>query len=379
MNTSDSFLSSIGTTDQTLLNDLTKVYTTVGQVTRLSTVGSSPSTTPCPVDNFACQPLIIAAVNFNIYGAYVAYALGIPGNALACIILAKMKPFNSSIIWLIILTFTDFLNLTMRFVNGRVPGYEDWSCRMFYIFGQTFTFTSYLYVLGLTCERFIAVQFPLKMNQWCTIRRSILAVFICLVICLGQSLYVIEVYRANFFKDCVLREKYKDTWGYLYENFFQTTVLKLLPIVLLILLNILIVRRLNRAKKVQSKMTESLNKDKARQQKQINRMLTASSICLFICVMPEILYCYCNPLIEYSPFGNRSRIILINVYSVMKLYNSALNFLLYFIAASKFRSEFLSLVTCNRFGRKEQTGKSTLHNVTSVTKTTSVGYSPTVS
>ncbi|KAH9495752.1 hypothetical protein Btru_013229 [Bulinus truncatus] len=244
-----------------------------------TTTTATETTTPCSMRDISCDALLIAANYFTVYGTYIAYAVGIPGNLLTCLILAKMRPFNSSIIWLIVLTFADLINLAIRFIYSRalVSGpdnreyWVEWSCRFFYIVTGTCGFSSYLFVVGLTFERFIAVQFPLKMNQWCTIRRSVFAVVVCLVICVSQSMYVVEVYRVNSLNLCVMREKYKNTWNLIYETYFQTTLFSLLPIVLLVLLNCLIVRRLLMARELQKKMSESENKSKSRQQKQVNK------------------------------------------------------------------------------------------------------------
>ncbi|KAH9514327.1 hypothetical protein Btru_028770 [Bulinus truncatus] len=197
------------------------------------------------------------------------------------------------------------------------------------------------------------------MSQWCTVKRSVTAVALCLMVCMAQSLYVIEVYRVNSGNVCILREKYKGTWGLFYESYFQPTVLSLLPIVLLIILNFLIFKRLHKVSKFQKQMTEAINKNKVKQQKQINRMLMASSICLFICLMPDILYQYINRLIDRGDQGVRSRIILMNVFGVLKIYNCAANFFLYIIAANKFRTELLMLISCNHYGGASSTDKST--------------------
>nr|KAI8730263.1 growth hormone secretagogue receptor type 1-like [Biomphalaria glabrata] len=309
-------------------------------------------TTPCTIwSNEFCDPLLMATRYFTLYGTYLAFAIGIPGNALTCIILIKMKPFNSSMIWLIVLTVVDLINLLMRFIVGRVVAsvsgpFEDWSCRLFYITAETCSFSSNLLLVGLTCERFIATHFPLKMTQWCTVQRSILAVAICLTVCLGQSMYVSEVYRVNSLHECVLRDKYKNTWGVLYEDTFQTTVFKLLPIALLVLMNCLIARRLSATKAWQNKLSHGQSQSKSRQQRQIYQMLMASSICFILCIMPGIIYQYCHLLIERDDNGIRARLIMMNTFAVFEVYNSAANFVVYSIAAQKFRSEILHLLTC---------------------------------
>ncbi|CAL1530786.1 unnamed protein product [Lymnaea stagnalis] len=329
-----------------------------------------------------CYPLVMAAYYFTMYGTYLSFAVGIPGSFITTIILLRMKPFNSSILWLISLNCTDCLNLTIRLIinlteNNGIP-FSDWSCKLFNIMAETLEFSAYYYVVGLTVERFIAVWFPLKMSIWCTKQRAVVGILSVLTACLCQSLYIVEVYRVNVYSWCVMRVKYLGFWGITYQHQIQPTLMMLIPIVSLAVLNALIVRRLDQARKFQKQMSDVVNKEKSKQQQQINRMLLADSIWLFLCVTPDLCYRYSDQFLGREEDDNVARLIMMNVFGVLRMYNSAVNFILYIIAAKKFRTELIKLVTCNRFvGIDQRASSISQKHGLSETKVTSTSVSYT--
>ncbi|CAL1537088.1 unnamed protein product [Lymnaea stagnalis] len=308
----------------------------------------------------SCDPVLQAVYYLSLYGTYLAYVIGIPGSFLTCLVLTRMRPFNSSLVWFTAINVTGLFNLSMRFglsVQLIFINIEDWSCKFLYLMAPISEYSTHLFLVGLTVERFIAVWFPLKMAVWCSIRRTVCAIVIITIICVGQSIYVIEVYRLNALGLCVLRAKYADFWESIYEMVIITTEFILIPILVIIVLNILIANRIKRAKLLhQRNLTDAQSSDKVRQHSQINRMLTAASITSIVFLAPEIFNRYSvGPLLTLEGVIDghtlrRALAALSNVCSCFKVYKYAANFIVYSLAAQKFRMGIVRLLTCDKYG-----------------------------
>ncbi|GFN93374.1 thyrotropin-releasing hormone receptor [Plakobranchus ocellatus] len=353
------FNSWIGTTDP--MTEGEEVNETLLHTTALTTTTSSTTTKkPCYVWEVPpCDAWIQAAYDFAVYGVYVSYAIGIPGSILTLVILARMRPFNSSSFWLTCLASVDLIGLTVRLILSIYLLYNyrwvDWWCRLYYVLTRGTKHISFYCLVGLTVERFIAVWFPLKMSQWCTIRRAMISFLVICVVIISSDLHFIKTKRVSGDFKCIIRKKYRPFWQNTYEKYIQMTFFQTLPMVALITLNILIALRLRSQRKIQREMSDKKSKDRDKQQKQIDRMLLAATVVFCVFVLPQIIFQYTE--MTWASVGSlgtdfyreRARHILVMTCNTLNVFNHAVNFLLYVFVAQKFRAEIIRLFTCGRF------------------------------
>ncbi|XP_059139452.1 growth hormone secretagogue receptor type 1-like [Physella acuta] len=295
------------------------------------------------------------------YGMYLAFVVGIPGNILTLPILFRMKPFNSSNLWLVVVCINDIFSMVYRAIinilfNYNLIALNDSFCRFIYIASDVTEYSGYFCLVGITVERLIAVWFPLKMSLWCTKKKAAIGIFVIFAFITGQAQQYNETVRFNGL--CLVRLKYRPIVERLYYLTLINTVFAMLPITALVVLNILIRVKLTSARKFQKQMSDQQNKEKDKQQQQINRMLMAASIWLIICVSPDTVYRYVDYALVWTgiePGTMPHNIVRIKYFldvtcGVLKVYNHAANFILYVVAARKFRTELIKMVTCNRYG-----------------------------
>ncbi|GFR89506.1 thyrotropin-releasing hormone receptor [Elysia marginata] len=312
-----------------------------------TTMGTTTTTKkPCFVwTQPPCDSIIQGAYDLAVYGVYVSYAVGIPGSILTLIVLSRMRPFNSSSAWLCCLSSIDLAGLGVRMflsIYQTEWHWVNWWCRLYYITARTTKHASFYCLVGLTVERFIAVWFPLKMTQWCTIRRALISFFAILVILVSSDLHMIETRRVNHNHRCIIRFKYRPFWQNTYEKYIQLTFFQTVPMLTIITLNILIALRLRHQRKLQKEMSDQKSKDKDKQQRQIDRMLVAATCCFSLFVLPQIIFEYTERTWVIGSLGQdfireRARHVLVLTCNTLNIFNHAVNFILYVLVAQKFR------------------------------------------
>lgn len=114
----------------------------------------------------------------NKYGTPTIIGIGCAGNVLSVLVffLTNLRKQSSSYYLaalgisdtcFLLITFIEWLSLYNITVYHQ-PGY----CQTFTYMSSVFAFLSVWFVVGFTVERFIAVQYPLKRQTMCSVRRA---------------------------------------------------------------------------------------------------------------------------------------------------------------------------------------------------------------
>jgi hypothetical protein len=224
--------------------------------------------------------ILSKSIHLYIYPLFIL--MGIFGNSLSCLIMfinVRRNGYPASL-YLTLLALVDCLFL----LGSALPDWisqihsildiknlSDLSCRFVYWFGNFTTHLSAGLVVGVTVERFIAVQYPLIAHKLNTVRHTRIALIILilffflldspvliLVKHLNESVHIVLTcsnetrvhYERRDIIRCISANKY-------YEQVWvcvDFTVYTLLPFLFIVTLNSLIIRRLIDAQRFRQRM-----------------------------------------------------------------------------------------------------------------------------
>lgn len=224
----------------------------------------------------------LTANTIRLYIYPIVIVMGILGNKLSGFIMLVNSRRNGypSSAYLTSLAFVDGLYLiasplpewiSLKFEKQDIRDTSDVTCRLGYFFGSFTTHLSAGLVVGITIERFIAVQYPLtahKLNS-ALYKRTILCVMVIFFLLLNIPVSMIveyidehTYYLYNCYGDntvthirqissrCTLTGKnYRSVW--LYTDF---AVYTFIPSIIIISLNSVIIRRLLEAQHFRQRM-----------------------------------------------------------------------------------------------------------------------------
>ncbi|CAF1124611.1 unnamed protein product [Rotaria sordida] len=224
--------------------------------------------------------IIAKYIHLYIYPLFIF--MGIFGNKLSCLIMfinARRSGYPSSL-YLTLLALVDCLFLLISAlpnwisqINNKfdIRFLSDFSCRLVYFFGNFTTHLSAGLVVGVTVERFIAVQYPLiahKINN-VTHTRIVLAILIIFFFVLDtpvltfvkhtkENIHIVSVCqndtsfsyeRRDVIRCDVTGKRYEQKWVYI-----DFAVYNFIPFLIIITLNSLIIRRLIDAQRFRQRM-----------------------------------------------------------------------------------------------------------------------------
>ncbi|CAF0824492.1 unnamed protein product [Rotaria sp. Silwood1] len=234
-------------------------------------------------------------IRLYIYPVFIL--MGIFGNKLSCFIMffnARRSGYPASL-YLTLLALVDCLYILtsalpdwMSEINSRfnIKILSDFSCRLVYFFGNFTTHLSAGLVVGVTVERFIAVQYPLIAHKINTITHTrivllILTIFFFLldtpiftfVKHINESIHIVlacknetsfPYTRHDTVRCGVTGKRYEQKWVYI-----DFAVYNLIPFVIIITLNSLIIRRLIDAQRFRQRMFRFSNYSSRQSQQDI--------------------------------------------------------------------------------------------------------------
>lgn len=225
-------------------------------------------------------PIIARYIHLYVYPLFIL--MGILGNSLSCFIMflnVRRSGFPTSL-YLTLLAFVDCLFI----LGSALPDWlsqlhhkldvkllSDFSCRFVYWFGHFTTHLSAGLVVGVTVERFIAVQYPLIAHKVNTVKhtRIVLIILIIFFFLLDSPVFVLVrkldenihivltcnndthvSYERRVMVRCALtNEQYKQAWVYV-----DFAVYTLIPFLIIGTLNSLIIHRLIDAQRFRERM-----------------------------------------------------------------------------------------------------------------------------
>ncbi len=233
-------------------------------------------------------------IHLYIYPLFIL--MGIFGNILSCFIMfinVRRSGYPTSL-YLTLLAFVDCLFLLgsalpdwISKIHFRldIKNLSDLSCRFVYWFGHFTTHLSAGLVVGVTVERFIAVQYPLIAHKLNTVARTrIVLIILIIFFFLLDSIVLLLVKHKNEYihtvllcnnntsikyelqdkRQCVLaNEHYKQVWVWI-----DFSVYTLIPFIIIVTLNSLIIRRLIDAQRFRQLMFRFNNNNTIRHDQQ---------------------------------------------------------------------------------------------------------------
>ncbi|XP_061169110.1 gastrin-releasing peptide receptor-like [Saccostrea echinata] len=315
----------------------------------------------------------IAALFINKNYLYFIVGLGIPGNIAAIITVCKMKPFTSSSVFMIALATMDSFNLIIKELYYQLTYYDiqmyDIGCQLM-IFLGTFAMQYANWILvAMTAERFIAIKFPMKVQEICTKTKVIIVLVVLGLVLASLNSHFFATKREGY---TALR-KYSCMSKVGYDNFYTKiwywidgVVYAMAPFCLLTILNFLIIAGIRDSVKKQKDLT-NLQQKQSKQHTQITVMLVTVSVVFTVLTMPNCIFFIYDGYwdFEKSCYETALYHLIYQVVFVLSDLNHAVNFYFYFLSGKKFRKHFLKLICCSK--RK-------FHGTTATTITRSSRY-----
>ena len=272
---------------------------------------------------------------------------GIIGNLIILIVTIRMKPFNSSSLFMVSLATVDMLLVCGRPGLREMDKYSDAACQsIWYIFNVLPVYSNYI-LLFWTLERFIAVQFPLRVNDWCTLRNTafsitgagVFAVLYCLPWLLSFENDPTSVF-------CQFRDHWQE-FMFLVYFYMETAFLMLIPMLAILFLNIGIIYRLKASTKRHKTMTssEEANKQREKVQRNMTISLLTVSFAFILLHTPMSVHNLASFVHFETTEKERADWLLLNACSYMLFdAQNSVNFYLYFLSGRKYRQHTLALL-----------------------------------
>ncbi|XP_022908004.1 thyrotropin-releasing hormone receptor-like [Onthophagus taurus] len=172
--------------------------------------------------------------------------IGVIGNLLSCVVfLSTSLKLRSSSYYLAALAIADLVYLISLFVVVFLNSFfnTDGWCELFVYVSQVSSSLSTWLIVAFTVERFIAVQYPLKRPQMCTVSRAKSVVFGLTTVAMFIHAYVFwtsgVLQRENGLECEIVPELYSIMTVL---NYFDTVFSFIMPFVLIVVMNVMIAR-----------------------------------------------------------------------------------------------------------------------------------------
>ena len=268
----------------------------------------------------------------------IVVAFGVLGNVLNIVVLTRKWMRSSTNYYLTSLAIYDILYLV--FVLTHLQKQNDIVRVCLNIASNTGVWLT----LTFTVERYICVCHPMRGIVLCTPKR---AKYVIAGVCVAGALVTFP----EFF------EQWLDQWqpykiGYRKLN---QTLFTYLPLALLCVFNALLVRIVMRASRQRLAMTPESSSRHGRREAEQSRVTTLLIIVVVVFLVCQLPQAVMNTV---DPPRTDNVIILNNVFNLLVVINSAVNFVLYSSVSTKFRRTFRHV-----FLRCALRGDPTRHNI----------------
>ena len=297
---------------------------------------------------------------------------GLFGNLMIILATLKMKPFNSTSLFMLSLASVDLsVNIFRIPFKLIVHLYSTPSCRvMWYLYNVFPVYSNYI-LFFWTLERVIAVQFPLQAGKWCTIKRTAIIVIGTGIFSFAIMLpYPIAYVVRPTGVGCTTHENMRDFMFDVWHK-VDSSVFIFIPMIVIFFSNVVIIIRLYQSTKRHRQMTSSEEAKKRREKEQKNATITLVSVCVafFLLHMPLAAYnLYSDKVFDTDDQESIANWGFVNMFglSLMEVQNSV-NFYLYFLTGRRYRRFTYNILFPCRRGSVQQSK--------TATKTASTGVS----
>jgi len=288
------------------------------------------------------------------YAWAVLLLMGSIGNCLtiAVMIRPKLRENLTSLLFMalavadqMVLIFGPFLVLLTRLPPSyfSFKNYSDWSCKLNrFIFHLSSQCASWI-LLIITCERFLAVLFPVRYKQWISRIRGMVIVLVTVSISALANIHYVFTQARNNGRCATTKEAYYFVLTWL--PWIEILMTSIIPASLIFSGNICILVRIFHAKYEAEKQMNI--KQSTVNTTSLTLMLLSTSFIYMLTTLPRYIYQAIQMLIwtENSTADAGYKYRIINDYSyVLLFFNSAINFWIYIFSGARFRTEFLIMI-----------------------------------
>ncbi|XP_053392232.1 somatostatin receptor type 2-like [Mercenaria mercenaria] len=307
----------------------------------------------------------------------IPFLTNIPGfitNTLTIVIASHIKSHHTSEIYMIVLGCTDLLTVTARFTYRMIELYSETKssayCKILSYILTVAQVYSNLILVSWTLERFIAVIFPIKLASWCSIRNTKITSGLLLLFCMAITIpYITEVDAINIWNGktlvnvCQFSEFMYSTWTHIESVYYIY-----LPMMLVCTCNLAILCRLNTMTKARINMAsnqDTIDKKSKENRKMTILLLSISGTFIFLHIPHAIALVvgYMHPdlivfLLE-DPHGFAKYLLYVTCGFFVTEFQNSINFFLYCITGTKFRSTFKRIICCHSTVKRSETNTQT--------------------
>ena len=287
---------------------------------------------------------------------------GLLGNIVIVILTLRIKPFNSTSLFMISLAVVDLSVISSRIAMKAVLFDSTVICQtMWYIYNALPLFSNYILVFW-TIERFIAVRFPLRVQVFCTVKRTAVTILVVGIFSFAVNIaWPVSIVKLSYASGCTI---YKDKTTFIYQIWYKvdTCIFIFIPMITIFLCNIMIIYGLQHSTKRHLQMTsneESIRKRNKEQRKTTITLLSVSFAFLILHVPIAIYNCMAmvaNFLRDQEALATWN---FVNYFGLtMAEVQNSINFYLYFLTGRRFRQvTFSFFVPCRTYSPPKKKGR----------------------
>ena len=299
--------------------------------------------------------------------------LGIVGNILSCVILARKAVTSSMANYLCVLCLVDAVYLMTSstawlyraFTGVDIRNYTN--CNVYFIFHYLPKFTSAWLLVAISTERVVAIYFPLLAKSVCSSqlsRKVTLAIVLCMCAFIwpGFGGFVYSKSRSPEEDSCVPRQAWIKTYMDQYNGWLAMFLYPIIPSVILTISNAATfvkftkVRRAKRRVHVTGTGSDSAdveattNVNLTKNSKRITIIAVVLSMTFVCLTLPQSLFYtyFIHNVVELSrdPASLYHHHFIYQLLETLQLLNHAINFALYCLTSANFKRDLIGLFKC---------------------------------
>ncbi|XP_052813053.1 thyrotropin-releasing hormone receptor-like [Mya arenaria] len=193
--------------------------------------------------------ILLAAKTMRTVFIPLIVVIGLCGNTLSLMVFSAQSMRRSSCsVFLASLAAVDntfLVNLLFTWIDGEMVTIisTDILCQVLIYFTYVTSFLSVWFVVGFTCERYIAICFPLKRTFLCSVKREKIAVVALILAAFGLynfSLWTSGMQQFGPKLKCSLKKEYFQVLNIV--TWIDTLLTMVIPFVIIIIVNSLVLR-----------------------------------------------------------------------------------------------------------------------------------------
>ena len=295
------------------------------------------------------------ATYIRLYAALPIVILGTIGNGLSLIVLCRKQLRHLPVsVFLIILSIVDTLVLYLELFHGWYLGLTGVFLRDSSLAAcQTLRFllvgtqwSSAWIIVAVTFQRMVAVCWPLKSHEICTVKSSVIGVTGIVTISMGFSSHFFWTYGREYRNGTVVDECAKVNEDFVIGiwPWIDLVVYSIAPFLFVCIFNSIIIHKV-RTRKTFLQQAESQHFRQQRQANSITSMVLTLSCAFLILTLPvRVYFCgrnYWN--VNNEPHLKEKLRLFYTIASIFQGLNHAGNFLFYCVSGKSFRQQLVNL------------------------------------